>query len=162
VTSRAAPVTALAALAGLVVAGCGSVAPNSKSAPPTLHGSDTVVSVGNSDYGAVLVDGKGATLYLFTADSSGDIACTGACAQTWKPYVAKGTPHAADQLRREIRDYSLGTVTRPDGTEQVTYKGRPLYYYSKDKKSGAANGEGKSQFGGKWYLVSADGGKVYP
>jgi predicted lipoprotein with Yx(FWY)xxD motif len=129
-----------------------------------MHGSDTAVAVGTSQYGKVLVDGSGATLYLFTGDEdeSGTSSCTGTCAKTWKPYIADGLPHAANATQPGIDGGSLGEITRPDGHKQVAYQGHPLYYYSGDKKAGAAKGEGQSQFGGKWYLVGGSGEKVYP
>ncbi len=51
----------------------------------------------------------------------------------------------------------FGTTTRPDGTNQVTYNGQPLYYYTGDSGPGSTNGEGISSFGANWYLVQPDG-----
>jgi predicted lipoprotein with Yx(FWY)xxD motif len=156
------PLATLAGALGLAIAGCGGPTPNSTPAPPSMHGSNTAVTVGTSRYGKVLVDGNGATLYLFTGDQSGTSSCTGTCAKTWKPYIADGLPHAANATQPGIEEGALGTITRPDGHKQVAYKGHPLYYYSGDAKAGAAKGEGKSQFGGTWYLVGGSGKKVYP
>jgi predicted lipoprotein with Yx(FWY)xxD motif len=157
------PLAALAGALGLAIAGCGGgPSPNSHTSPPSLHGSDTVVAVGHSQYGQVLTDGTGATLYLFTGDESGTSTCTGTCAKTWRPYIAQGRPHTADETLPTLQDALLETVERPDGRPQVAYKGHPLYYYSGDEKPGTAKGEGRSEFGGTWYLVEGSGKKVYP
>jgi predicted lipoprotein with Yx(FWY)xxD motif len=42
----------------------------------------------------------------------------------------------------------------------VTYKGHPLYLYTKDKDDGDAYGEGLKQFGAEWYALSSSGNKV--
>jgi predicted lipoprotein with Yx(FWY)xxD motif len=157
------PLVAVTGALGVLIAGCGGgPSPNSKPAPPSLGGSTTTVGVGGSQYGRVLMDAKGATLYLFSGDEAGKSTCTGRCAQTWQPYIAHGTPHAADATQPAIEEGFLGTITRPDGKPQVAYKGHPLYYYSGDKHAGAVTGEGKSQFGGKWYLLEGSGNKVSP
>jgi len=54
----------------------------------------------------------------------------------------------------------LGTVTRPDGTKQVTYKGHPLYRFIKDKDNGDAYGQGAKAFGSDWYALAPSGNKV--
>jgi hypothetical protein len=54
----------------------------------------------------------------------------------------------------------LGTITRSDGTKQVTYKGHPLYYYVGDTAPGMTNGNGSSQFGAHWWLIAPSGGAV--
>jgi predicted lipoprotein with Yx(FWY)xxD motif len=41
-------------------------------------------------------------------------------------------------------------TTRTDGTKQYTYKGMPLYFYSKDTKPEDVTGDG---VGGVWHLV---------
>ena len=40
---------------------------------------------------------------------------------------------------------------------QVTYNGRPLYYYSKDKAAGDLLGQG---VGDVWWLLAPDGSEV--
>jgi predicted lipoprotein with Yx(FWY)xxD motif len=54
----------------------------------------------------------------------------------------------------------LGTTTRSDGTTQVTYKGHPLYFYSKDGDAGDAYGQGLKSFGAGWYVLKPSGVKV--
>jgi hypothetical protein len=54
----------------------------------------------------------------------------------------------------------LGTITRSDGTKQVTYDGHPLYYFSGDSGAGTATGQGSDGFGAKWWLVAPSGSDV--
>lgn len=109
------------------------------------------VATAEHDLGTVLVDGDGHTLYLFDDDPEEGSACTDACADTWPPLEgrAEATGGAdADQV---------GTVTRPDGTTQVTYGGHPLYHYAGDRTAGDATGQG---IGDVWWAVAPDGSAV--
>jgi hypothetical protein len=54
----------------------------------------------------------------------------------------------------------LGTITRSDGSKQVTYDGHPLYYFSGDSGAGTASGQGSDGFGAKWWLVAPTGSDV--
>jgi predicted lipoprotein with Yx(FWY)xxD motif len=54
----------------------------------------------------------------------------------------------------------LGTITRSDGTVQVTYNGHPLYYYAKDGDAGDAYGQGIKGFGAAWYVLAPSGNKI--
>ncbi len=54
----------------------------------------------------------------------------------------------------------LGTITRPDGTTQVTYKGHPLYTFIKDKDDGDTYGQGSTAFGAGWYVLNPSGNKI--
>jgi predicted lipoprotein with Yx(FWY)xxD motif len=93
------------------------------------------------------------SLYLFTKDSPGTTTCYGNCATAWPPLLTTGKPVAGNGV-----DVSkFGTITRTDGTTQVTYNGWPLYYYVKDHQPGDTTGQG---VGSVWYLVSPTGDKV--
>ena len=124
-------------------------------APPAA--SDTTAStlmVGNSKFGPVLVDGKGLSLYLFQGDKSTTSSCTSAeCVSEWPPLAAAGTPQAATGLAAD----QLGTTTRADGRQQVTYGGHPLYRFAGDTQSGTTAGQGLNDNGGLWYLLHSDG-----
>ena len=90
--------------------------------------------------GKVLVAGKnGMTVYIFTKDvkDSGKSECSGGCLDTWPALtVAAGaTPTGGDGVAGK-----LGTITRDDGTLQVTYNGLPLYFFKNDAAPGDANG----------------------
>ena len=54
----------------------------------------------------------------------------------------------------------LGSITRADGSKQVTYNGHPLYYYVADKSASMTTGQGSNSFGAKWWLVSAQGAAI--
>ncbi|MFQ5960747.1 MAG: hypothetical protein ACE5MG_05080 [Candidatus Methylomirabilales bacterium] len=93
--------------------------------------------------GTFLVDANGMTLYIFDNDTEpGKSTCAGGCARAWPPYGPKaGDPKAAAPL---------STITRDDGSKQYTYKGKPLYYFKKDKKPGDTTGQGA---GKRWWVV---------
>jgi predicted lipoprotein with Yx(FWY)xxD motif len=138
----------------LVIAGCGSsssssAASSSASAPATA----TTVKTVSGSHGTYLVSSSGRALYLWMADKNGKSACSGSCAAAWPPLVVTGTPTASGAATAS----DLGTITRSDGTKQVTYKGHPLYYFAGDPSSGTTNGQGSDGFGAKWWLVTPAG-----
>lgn len=103
------------------------------------------------DFGDVLRDGEGFALYAFTDDTETTSACTGGCADLWPPLMGD----AADVTVGEGLDEGLvGSITRDDGSSQVSYGGHPLYHYTPDEEPGDATGQG---IGGKWFQVMPDG-----
>jgi predicted lipoprotein with Yx(FWY)xxD motif len=94
-------------------------------------------------------------LYAFTADSRGRSACSGACAAAWPPYIAKGKLKAGAGVKQSL----LGTIKRADGRRQVTYKGRPLYYYAHDPV-GRVLCQNVDEYGGLWLVVRPSGALV--
>jgi len=101
-----------------------------------------------------LTSGSGRAIYLWAKDTGDASACTGACASAWPPVT--GTATAAGSAKAS----DLGTITRSDGTKQVTYDGHPLYYFVGDSGPGTATGQGSDNFGAKWWLVSPTGSDV--
>jgi predicted lipoprotein with Yx(FWY)xxD motif len=77
----------------------------------------------------VAPDGK--PLYTFAKDMPGASACIGRCADAWPPLLAPPNTPAND-------DWS--TITRPDGSLQWAYKGRPVYTYARDVAGEPASG----------------------
>ena len=145
---------ALLAVASVIAAvGCAR-------AIPTSQGGPAIVSADHSELGTYLVDESGHALYLFEKDEKDASYCNGACASVWPPYETDGQPMAGSGVDQS----KLGTITRDDGTTQITYRGEPLYYYAGDgSKPDETTGEGVEQFGAEWYLVSPkDGGPVEP
>ena len=107
--------------------------------PKTSSGASATVGVSNSSLGSILVNSTGRTLYLFKADVGMQSACTGACATTWPPLLATGKPTAGAGLTAS----KLATITRSDGTRQITYNGHPLYLFVKDQKPGDVKRPGR-------------------
>ena len=151
--------------AALLVAACSSGGSSSGSATTTPAGaapasnsasaaSSTVITTASSSAGTFLTTGSGRAVYLWTKDTGGTSACTGACEGQWPPVT--GTATAAGSVKAS----DLGTITRSDGTKQVTYDGHPLYYFAGDSGPGMANGQGSNGFGAKWWLVAPTGSDV--
>ncbi len=143
----------------LLIAACGSSSSTSTTssgastqpAAPTSSSSSSAVVVktaSNSTLGTILVDSQGMTLYHLSGEQNGKFICTSsACLSVWHPVVSSssGTPSG------EIG--SLGTVKRPEGTMQVTYKGTPLYTFTGDQQPGETKGQGIKDVG-TWSVVT--------
>ena len=157
------------ATAALIVAGCGSASSSSSTTTATAAAATTpaasttsttaaaasgvTVKTAKGSGGTYLAGPSGHALYLWVADSGGKSACMGACAKAWPPLLTKGNPTAGSGVAAS----DLGTTMRSDGTEQVTYKGHPLYYFVADTSAGSIKGQGSDSFGAKWWLVAPSG-----
>ncbi|HEY9526984.1 MAG TPA: hypothetical protein VIR02_07890, partial [Anaerolineales bacterium] len=101
-----------------------------------VTGAATVNVSESADHGSILVDANGMSLYVFMADTQngGTSACgdDDGCATEWPPLVSDGDPVAGDGVDASM----LGTITRDDGTMQVTYNGWPLYLFEEDTAAG--------------------------
>jgi predicted lipoprotein with Yx(FWY)xxD motif len=97
-------------------------------------------------HAADVITGKnGMTLYTFTPDANGKSACSGGCLAVWpaaRPGEAGGT--------------GFGEITRDDGSKQITYGGKPLYYYVNDAKAGDRNGD---KLQNVWFVAVKGGAK---
>ena len=134
-----------------------STTPQSSATPASAAGSSaTVITTANSSGGAFLTNSSGRAIYLFLADSKDKSNCSGACASTWPPVTTTGTPTASGSAQSS----DLGTITRSDGTKQVTYDGHPLYYFAGDTGAGTDKGQGIDGFGAKWWLIAPSGSSI--
>jgi predicted lipoprotein with Yx(FWY)xxD motif len=86
------------------------------------------------------------TLYTFDADiqTPNASACSGGCAVLWPPVPAPAGFTASG---------SWSIIARADGTQELAYKGSPLYTYANDAKAGDVTGDGVLSFGAKWHLA---------
>jgi predicted lipoprotein with Yx(FWY)xxD motif len=112
-----------------------------------------VISVSNAKYGPILADAKGMTLYIATGDTATTTGCTGGCLNFWPPLIL---PAGQTQPVAGPGVTGLGTFMRSDGT-QVTYRGKPLYTWSKDTAPGQVTGEGVVDSGGTWHVATVAG-----
>ena len=155
---------AIAPLSALAIAACGSSnsgsaskggAPASPSHPSASRSSRTV-DIASTGLGSVLVDSHGRTLYLWQADTGRKSTCTAACATAWPPLETTGKPTAGSGVKSSL----LGTSKRPDGSQQVTYHGHPLYTFQGDTASGQTKGQGSNGFGALWFALSPTGAPI--
>jgi predicted lipoprotein with Yx(FWY)xxD motif len=150
----------MAAIAAIVVTGCGSSSTKAATAASpsasSSSASGTVIKTRTSSIGKFLVDGQGRTLYMFEADKPDMSNCSGGCSSIWPALTAKGKPSVSGGVNAA----KLGTAKSSNGAMQVTYNGWPLYYYAGDQKPGDTAGQGLDDFGAKWYVVSPKGSKI--
>ena len=138
-------------------AGASSPASASAAAGSSSSGSGSlVISTASTSAGTFLTNSAGRAVYMWTKDTGGTSACSGACAGAWPPVTTTGTVTASGSAKSS----GLSTITRSDGTKQVTYDGHPLYYFSGDSGPGTATGQGSDGFGAKWWLLSPSGSDV--
>jgi predicted lipoprotein with Yx(FWY)xxD motif len=136
------------------VASASPDAPAVEKAPPSdVKLTDELVGKKLPRMGQVVTDQDGWVLYRFDKDSADppQSNCVDKCAQVWPPALTDGNP----QLQG-VSDDKVGTVTRQDGTRQITIGGWPVYRYIGDKKPGQWKGQG---VGGTWFVVSPNGKK---
>ncbi|MGW4382941.1 hypothetical protein [Kitasatospora sp. NPDC004531] len=142
-----------------LVAGCGSSGSGSSSAAHTGSQTQaTLMTAHNGTLGTLVTDGQGFTLYRFDRDTNNPSAshCTGSCATLWPPELTTGSGAPA---LKGIDSKLVSTVTRDDGTRQVTLNGWPLYRYTPDTKPGQTNGQGVD---GTWFAATPTGEKAMP
>ena len=124
------------------------VAAIAASAVAQSGGSKRVVKEGeNATLGkTVLTSPTGRTLYSLSVEKNGKFICTGSCLSAWHPLTVPAGVKPTGPVK-------LGTIERPEGGTQVTYKGRPLYRFGADIKAGEANGEGIKDVG-TWHAAT--------
>jgi predicted lipoprotein with Yx(FWY)xxD motif len=103
--------------------------------------------------GRVVTDEKGWILYRFDADTADPPAsnCNNQCQRVWPPAYTDGNP-----IVKGVDEDLVGTVTRDDGTRQLTINGWAVYRYIGDRKPGQWTGQAVA---GKWFVISPDGKK---
>lgn len=109
-----------------------------------------------SSHGQVITDGDGRALYAFSLDQPNQSNCAERCAEQFPPKLKTGKINPGPQIASD----RLNTMVRNDGLRQMTFVGRPLYYYVADKAAARSFGQGLEGFGGTWHLVRPDGSLV--
>ncbi|HEX8741946.1 MAG TPA: hypothetical protein VF712_02325 [Thermoleophilaceae bacterium] len=160
-------IATLPVAAVLVLAGCGDDGESGPAAPPTEAApqaqpepkqkpAGTEIRVAGSEFGPMLFDARKQAIYVFENDARNKSVCYGECAEAWPPVYTEGEPRAADGARQSL----LGTAERRDGRRQVTYAGKPLYYYAHEGP-GEVRCHDVNLNGGFWWVVGP-GGKRRP
>jgi predicted lipoprotein with Yx(FWY)xxD motif len=169
--------TAALAILALVASACTSGASPSEAASPTMatspsaaasesaspsesaaesaapSGEAVEIEANDTAAGEALVGPDGMTLYIFLNDEQGGdtSSCTDDCLANWPALTIEEGQEATGG---EGVDGTFATITREDGTLQVTYEGWPLYYFAADEAPGDANGEGVGEV---WYIATPSG-----
>lgn len=153
--------------AALFLSACGAAAYGGTSSPYTAPASNSaqpapltpgapsasaldVLTASNTRLGTILVDRAGMTLYTLTSNGR-TVSCTGSCLSVWTPLPSANGANPVGGTGVG----SLGTVMRPDGGQQVTVNGMPVYTFKGDAVPGDAKGQGIRSFGGVWLVVKA-------
>ncbi len=143
----------------LVLAVSGMAIANASARRPTARRAQSAtVELRETSLGTILVSSSGFTLFEFTKDKRTKEKCvtiTG-CPEVWPPLEVTGAPTAGVGVNAAL----LSTITLPGGERQVTYKGHPLYMYSRDIGPGETSYVGAFEFGGYWYALKAKGQAV--
>jgi predicted lipoprotein with Yx(FWY)xxD motif len=128
-----------------------SLPPLAMSSPADSSDSYTVNIYENKFIGSYLVNQTGFTLYFYSNDAKGGgtSTCNDGCAEVWLPFYAPSL-----SLPETLRSVDFGTITRADGSKQTTFKGWPLYLYSRDTASRDTWGSEKD---GLWHVVDPMG-----
>ena len=148
-----------------VLAGCSlltsastpTTAPAAASPTPTTTAPAParLTAVRHPQLGPIVTDATGFTLYRFDKDTATPPAsnCVADCAVTWPPALAGDGEVAVEGIDRSL----VGTITRPDGSRQITIAGWPAYQYAGDTQAGDVTGQG---VGGVWFALTPEGRKA--
>lgn len=115
--------------------------------PPAL-----TLEAATTDLGTFLVGRDGLTTYYFEADATPGVSvCEGDCLVAWPPVTV---PHGNTVAAGDGVSGVLGLITGTDGSTQVTYDGRPLYYWQGDTEPGQTTGHGVNDI---WWVADVSG-----
>ena len=160
-------ISALLVAGLLALAGCGEdeASPSRSEAPAAAQEQEqaaapaaakpkpgTKIVLAGSDFGRMLYDSRKQAIYVFERDGKNRPVCYGECATAWPPVYAKGKPVAGRGVRKSL----LGAVKRRDGRRQVTYAGKPLYFYAHEDP-GQVLCHNVNLNGGLWWVVGRSG-----
>jgi predicted lipoprotein with Yx(FWY)xxD motif len=139
----------LAAASALSLSACGGGSSSTSVASDTGAASSAQgLHVGTTSLGKVLVDGKGMTLYVLSADSKNKSTCDAQCLSFWPPVAPTGAGKLA---------VAAGQTKTTAGSAIATVAGQPVYTFAQDQNPGDVNGEGVNLYGGIWYALSPNG-----
>jgi predicted lipoprotein with Yx(FWY)xxD motif len=131
--------------------GGGESPPGGGGAPLPAKGGKVKVKIKRVGSKRVLAAANGHTLYSLSVEKKGRFVCTqsSGCLTLWKPLLVPSGGSIVGPA-----NVKLGSIKRPEGSRQVTYRGRPLYTFVEDHGPGKANGEGFKDVG-TWHAARA-------
>jgi len=111
----------------------------------------TKITAAKSNFGTMLWGPNRQAIYVFEKDGRNKTNYKDECAEAWPPVYTSGSPVAGKGAKASL----LGSIRRGD-RRQVTYRGRPLYYYAHE---GAGEVRCHNVFlnGGNWWVIGTDG-----
>ena len=118
----------------------------------TAMAAGTRLTLRDSEFGPMLWGPKRQAVYVFQRDGRNRPRCYGRCAAAWPPVLTRGRPVAG----RGVRASLLGSTRRRGGKRQVTYAGRPLYYYAHEGPGEVLCHEVRLN-GGWWWAIGRNG-----
>ena len=121
-------------------------------APAAKAAAGTTIVVRGSEFGTMLFGPRRQAIYIFQRDRRNQSRCYGECARLWPPVYANGRPRAG----RGVKASLLGTTKRRGGRLQVTYNGKPLYYYAHEGP-GEVRCHNVFLNGGLWWVIGPNG-----
>lgn len=134
----------------ILATACGGASSSSSAATATAKPTATPepsVAVGDSSLGKILIAATNKmTLYTYTKDTADLSNCYDQCATNWPPFTLTAEPVAGPGITGK-----LGLATRKDGSKQLTWNSKPLYFYNKDTKPGDVVGQ---NVGTVWFVVT--------
>ncbi len=141
----------------VVLAACGSSTASNTGGSSGSGSSPTASSGGTTttSKSKVVTDAAGFTVYWFAPDTPKKSSCNGTCASFWPPLPASAKLTGMSSLPG-----TFGSVTRSDGSKQLTYMGHPLYTFKEDTAPGQDKGNGKNLSGGLWRAMTPAGAKL--
>jgi predicted lipoprotein with Yx(FWY)xxD motif len=116
-------------------------------------------AVQTGQLGVVVTDGSGQLFYRFDRDQNAPSVsnCTGACTATWQPVIADLNQ---PPVLLGVDDDKINVMARPDGGEQLTLAGWPLYRHVGEHDG--LDGPQANGTDGVWFAIGPDGGKAAP
>lgn len=113
----------LALAAGSALAAKPAATTHAPVAPP-------VVKIKTSNLGLVVATTKKLGLYTWDKEKDFRVHCTGACLKQWPPVLLMKGERVKATVHGLMGEF--GTITRPDGSTQLTYGKQPVYTYVGD------------------------------
>ncbi len=112
---------------------------------PGIIGSNLALgTASNTTLGTYLVGYNGMAVYTYGKDTTGTSTCSGQCAAAWPPYIVSSSDDIQN-IETGVTG-SVNTITRADGTLQLTYNGMPLYFFASDTAGASPTGQGVGGF----------------